>query len=120
MTQLWPALVNSRHSEKPSIIKLLDDVINKLHKNIETTEININVSDDVLTQPDSSEFEIYDVHIRKLIGCIAFQVHDKLVDVSESLWAASSLPRLTRDQLTSAERQAARELEEQRNAENKK
>ena len=51
MQRVWPALISSRHSEKPSIIKLLDTIINKLHKHIETTEINITVSAAAPTVP---------------------------------------------------------------------
>ena len=61
MQRVWPALISSRHSEKPSIIKLLDTIINKLHKHIETTEINITVSAAALTVP------VY-LHANKFIG----------------------------------------------------
>jgi len=44
MTQLWPALVQAQlHCEKPSVLKLFDDVIDKLHNDIETTEITLVV-----------------------------------------------------------------------------
>jgi len=45
MTRLWPALVQAQlHCEKPSVLKLFDDVIDKLHNDIETTEIELVVS----------------------------------------------------------------------------
>jgi len=44
MTRLWPALVQAQlHCEKPSVLKLFDDVIDKLHNDIETTEISLVV-----------------------------------------------------------------------------
>jgi len=45
ITRLWPALVQAQlHCEKPSVQKLFDDVIDKLHNDIETTEIELVVS----------------------------------------------------------------------------
>ena len=46
MKSYWPALINSKHSEKPSIIKLLDAILDTVHKYIETTEIRLEVRDD--------------------------------------------------------------------------
>ena len=43
MKSYWPALINSKHSEKPSIIKLLDAILDTVHKYIETTEIRLEV-----------------------------------------------------------------------------
>ena len=45
MLKVWPALVTARHSEKPSILKLIEEIMDKLQKNIETTEIAIEVSE---------------------------------------------------------------------------
>ncbi|XP_064602863.1 proteasome activator complex subunit 4-like [Liolophura sinensis] len=42
--QIWPALVTSQHSEKPSILKLIDDIMNKICKNFETVTIISKVS----------------------------------------------------------------------------
>lgn len=43
--QLWPALVRAQlHCEKPSMLKLFDEVIDKLHSDIETTELSLVVS----------------------------------------------------------------------------
>ena len=44
MNQVWLAVVQAQHSEKPSILRLIDDITDKLHKNIETTEISIKVN----------------------------------------------------------------------------
>ena len=45
ITKLWPALVKAQLlCEKPSVLKLFDDVIDKLHNDIETTEIKLVVS----------------------------------------------------------------------------
>ena len=43
ITRVWPALIKAQHSEKPSILRLIDDIADKLHKNVEATEINIEV-----------------------------------------------------------------------------
>ena len=44
MSALWPALVQAQlHCDKPSVLKLFDDVIDKLHNDIETTEIKLVV-----------------------------------------------------------------------------
>lgn len=44
--RLWPALVQAQlKCEKPSVLKLFDDVIDKLHNDIETTEIELMVSE---------------------------------------------------------------------------
>jgi len=44
MTRLWPALVQAQlQCEKPTVLKLFDDVIDKLHNDIETTEIKLVV-----------------------------------------------------------------------------
>jgi hypothetical protein len=45
ITQLWPALVQAQlHCEKPSMLRLFDEVIDKLHTDIETTELSLVVS----------------------------------------------------------------------------
>jgi proteasome activator subunit 4 len=44
ITQLWPALVQAQmHCEKPSVLRLFDDVIERLHSDIETTELSLVV-----------------------------------------------------------------------------
>ena len=42
-TLIWPAIVQSQHSEKPSILKVIDDIVHKIMKNVETTAIDIKV-----------------------------------------------------------------------------
>ena len=42
-TLIWPAIVQSQHSEKPSILKVIDDIVGKIVKNVETTAIEIKV-----------------------------------------------------------------------------
>lgn len=39
LKQLWPTLVESPHSEKPSIVKLLDRICNMISKNFDTFEL---------------------------------------------------------------------------------
>ncbi len=41
--KVWPKVIQAQHSEKPSILKLIDQIADKLHKNIESTEIAIKV-----------------------------------------------------------------------------
>lgn len=36
---LWPAITQAQHSEKPSILKVVDDMINKVDKNMESPGI---------------------------------------------------------------------------------
>lgn len=43
MNKLWPALIETKNCEKPSVLKLYDEIIDKLHKNIETTELSLTV-----------------------------------------------------------------------------
>ena len=43
MNKVWLTIVQAQHSEKPSILRLVDDITDKLHKNIESTEIAIKV-----------------------------------------------------------------------------
>ena len=43
MSQVWPALIQAQHSEKPSILALVDSIINKTVKNSETTAIKLLV-----------------------------------------------------------------------------
>lgn len=41
---LWPAIAQAQHSEKPSIIKVIDEIINKIVKNMESIAIDIKVT----------------------------------------------------------------------------
>lgn len=43
LDSLWPALVSARHSEKPSIIWLLEHILETLQKHLETIQIAIKV-----------------------------------------------------------------------------
>lgn len=43
LSRLWPALVAARHSEKPSIIWLLDNISESLQKYLNTTQIQLKV-----------------------------------------------------------------------------
>lgn len=43
--QLWPALVGARHSEKPSIIWLLEHILESLQRYLETTQVTLKVPD---------------------------------------------------------------------------
>lgn len=44
LRQLWPALVESPHSEKPSIVKLLDRICGLVQKNFDTFELHYGFS----------------------------------------------------------------------------
>jgi proteasome activator subunit 4 len=41
--QLWPAIVQAQQSEKPSILRVVDDIIAKVSKNLESPGIEIKV-----------------------------------------------------------------------------
>ncbi|CAN7938235.1 unnamed protein product [Ixodes hexagonus] len=45
LSQLWPALVGARHSEKPSIIWLLEHILESLQKYLETMQVTLKVPD---------------------------------------------------------------------------
>ncbi len=45
MCELWPALVNAKHSEKPSIAKLTDAIIDSLARYIDTFSLTLNIPD---------------------------------------------------------------------------
>jgi hypothetical protein len=42
---LWPALVNAKHSEKPSISKLTDAIIDSTARYIDTFSLTLNIPD---------------------------------------------------------------------------
>ena len=50
MQQTWPVMVQAQHSEKPSVLRLIDAVIEKLHKNVETAELAIKVTTHFMSQ----------------------------------------------------------------------
>lgn len=41
---LWPAITQAQYSEKPSILKVIDDIVNKVDKNMESPAIETKVS----------------------------------------------------------------------------
>ena len=43
MGKVWPALIQAPHSEKPSIVRLVEGILDKLYKNMEATELSIKV-----------------------------------------------------------------------------
>lgn len=48
LAMIWPALVQAKQFEKPSILKVIEDILNKVFKNLETFAITINTSDAVI------------------------------------------------------------------------
>ncbi|KAH9509108.1 Proteasome activator complex subunit 4, partial [Bulinus truncatus] len=45
---LWPAIVQADQFEKPTILKVIEDILNKVFKNLETFSITITTSDEVI------------------------------------------------------------------------
>ncbi|XP_060589859.1 proteasome activator complex subunit 4B-like [Ruditapes philippinarum] len=45
ISKVWPAITQAQHSEKPSILNLIDQIVSKTVKNAETTEIKILVNE---------------------------------------------------------------------------
>ena len=70
MNRLWPRLVQAQHSEKPSDLQLVDTIIDKLHKNIETTELATKV-----------EHQTTSVRLTGIIG-FCFQLSQTLRNIS--------------------------------------
>ncbi|GFN96540.1 proteasome activator complex subunit 4 [Plakobranchus ocellatus] len=48
LLKLWPSLVQAQHSEKPSILRVIEDIMNKVFKGLETFAIVIMTSADVI------------------------------------------------------------------------
>lgn len=46
---VWPTIVQSQHSEKPTILKVIDDIVRKIVKNVESAAIEIKVNEAALT-----------------------------------------------------------------------
>lgn len=49
ISDLWPAITQAQHSEKPSILKVIDDLINKVDKNMESPAIKTKTTDSVIS-----------------------------------------------------------------------
>ena len=49
ISDMWPAITQAQHSEKPSILKVIDDMINKVDKNMESPAIQTHTPDSVLS-----------------------------------------------------------------------
>ena len=58
-TLIWPAIVQSQHSEKPSILKVIDDIVRKVVKNVESAAIEIKVSPNKLKIYYESQFSLH-------------------------------------------------------------
>ncbi|KAL4238306.1 Proteasome activator complex subunit 4 [Mactra antiquata] len=48
ISEVWPSIVQAQHSEKPSILNLIDQIISKTDKHVETTAIKIEISEGCL------------------------------------------------------------------------
>jgi len=44
LAELWPAIAQAQHFEKPSILRIIDDIITKVVKAQETVAITLPVS----------------------------------------------------------------------------
>ncbi|XP_059159046.1 proteasome activator complex subunit 4B-like [Physella acuta] len=49
LSKLWPALVQAQQFEKPSILKVIEDIMNKVFKGFETFAITIKTCDEVIS-----------------------------------------------------------------------
>ncbi|XP_078000645.1 proteasome activator complex subunit 4-like [Glandiceps talaboti] len=45
LSQIWPAIVEAGHSEKPSIMKIIEEMVNKIHRHYQTIVIHTQVTD---------------------------------------------------------------------------
>ena len=50
MEALWPAVVDANRSEKPSVVKLLDAVLEAVGKFVDTIDIEQSVGDNVVAR----------------------------------------------------------------------
>ena len=48
LRQLYPVLVASRHSEKPSISKLMDQIMSSIHQHFDTFTLTLDIPDNVI------------------------------------------------------------------------
>ncbi|XP_005100512.1 proteasome activator complex subunit 4B [Aplysia californica] len=49
LAEVWPALVQAQQYEKPSILHVVDDIVNKVFKSLETFSVTFQVSDKVIS-----------------------------------------------------------------------
>ena len=88
LSKVWPALLLSRHSEKPSVAKLLDQVFKTLHKHSETFALEAQVSEkavnlalNILTGERPSEAEMEAAKTKCLeANAKNIRVYENLVD----------------------------------------
>lgn len=50
LSELWPALVNAKHSEKPSITRLTDTIVEALTNYIDTFALKVSLSDQLINE----------------------------------------------------------------------
>jgi len=49
LNEVWPALVQARYFEKPSVLRVIDEIINKVFKSLETFSITMQTTDSVIS-----------------------------------------------------------------------
>ncbi|VDI21300.1 proteasome activator subunit 4 [Mytilus galloprovincialis] len=77
---LWPAITQAQHSEKPSILKVVDDMINKVDKNMEspgivtkTTESVLSAAQKLLQQRQPFQSDIKELNSEQLKSAQQFE-----------------------------------------------
>ena len=63
LSELYPALVGSRHSEKPSISKLMDKIMTSIHHHFDTFTLTLSIPNNVIEMGKS----VYDSRTQKLL-----------------------------------------------------
>lgn len=83
LRELWPALVESSHSEKPSIVKLLDRICNMVQKSFDTFELTYQFSENVkkiamkVWESSSTDLEKYQPPTEQFVNQVKVKVQQR-------------------------------------------
>lgn len=90
---LWPAIVRTKPSEKLSVIRLLENIVESVHKHFPTITISLQVS--VLLFTDCSTWQCN----RPQWSCdpshLCQQIPELCLDAARQLWDSSPAPCLS-------------------------